>query len=137
MSGTLMRPNANPILDMMRDGDTDDMFGLCMAYLGGIADCLYDADPNEVPAEIGYGPGMGGPELPTIVRGRDVPYETLQVWEYLHNVTLRDPEGVIDDEVLAYWQGDPTFAARVADLKVAAHCLHRLIAWLDAAGQSY
>lgn len=136
MSGTRMRPNANPILDLMRDGDTDDMFGLAMAYLGAICDVLYDADPNIVSTEFGYRPGMAGPELPTIVRARDCPYETIAVWEYAHGVTLINPEGIIDAEDLAYWD-DPAFETRVEALRFAGQCLHRLIAWLDAAGQSY
>jgi hypothetical protein len=136
MSGTLTRPNSNPILDMMRDGDTGDMFGLCMGYLGGIADVLYDADPNEIPAEWGYRPGIFGPVLPTNAQGRDCPYETVTVWEYAHGVTLTDPEGIVDGETLAYWD-DPAFAERVAELKFAGRCLNRLIGWLDAAGKSY
>jgi hypothetical protein len=135
VSGTRARPNANPILNLMRDGDTDDMLGLAMAYLGGIADVLYDADPNEIPGEWGYRPGMGGPELPTVVRGRDVPWETCQVWEYAHGRTLGADE-LVDAEDLAYWD-DPGFAARVADLRFAGRCLDRLIGWLDAAGKGY
>lgn len=134
--GTLTRPNANPILNMMRDGDTADMFGLAMAYLGGIADVLYDADPNDIPGEWGYRPGMAGPELPTVVQGRDVPFETCGVWEYLHNVTLTDPDGIVEAEDLAYWDDD-TFAARIADLQFAGRCLDRMIGWCKAAGLDY
>lgn len=136
MPGTLTRPNANPILDMMRDGDTHDMFGLAMSYLFGIAECLYDADPNDVPGEWGYRPALAGTELPTSIHGRDVPYESVGVWEYLHNVTLTDPDATVDPESLAYWDDD-TFAGRIADLQFAGRCLHRLVAWLDAAGKSY
>lgn len=140
MPGTRMRPNNNPILDMMRDGDTADMFGLSMSWGYGVAEVLYDADPNEVPPELGYRPSILGPEVPN---GRDephritlddVPYETAHVWEYLHNFGTYEIEP--DAESLPYWN-DPTFKDRVAELRFAGRCLHRYIDWLREAGKGY
>lgn len=136
MNGTLERPNSNPILDMMRDGDTDDMWGLSLAYGFAVAEVLYDADPNLVPSELGYRPGMGGPEVPGpdfdphSDEGRDVPFETWQVWEHLHQA--RAPY----TGAPTYWL-DPTFESRVRELRFAARCLHRYIDWLRDAGMDY
>lgn len=140
MAGTRMRPNANPILDMMRDGDTADMWGLAMAWGFAICDVLFDADPNEVPAELQYTPSMAGPEVPNgrdephRITLKDVPYETSHVWEYLHNFEAYVNEP--DADSLPYWD-DPTFAGRVAELRFAGRCLHRYIDWLRAAGKDY
>lgn len=138
MAGTRKRPNNNPILDMMRDGDTHDMWGLAMGWGYGVAEVLYDADPNEVPAELEYRPSIAGPEVPT---GSDepeahripltmIPYETAEVWTFLHQT-----EAPYADD-LPYWD-DPTFKGRVAELRFAGRCLHRYLDWLRAAGKDY
>lgn len=138
MPGTLTRPNANPILNMMRDGDTGDMWGLTMAWGFAVAEVLYDADPNLVPAELEYSPGMGGPEVPTGSAEPEphriplsmLPYEHVEVWTYLHQTGAE----YADD--LPYWQ-DPTFDARIAELVTAGRCLARLADWLRADGRDY
>lgn len=129
----------NAILAMMRDDDiAHDPWGTAMAWGFAVCDVLYDADPNEVPAYMEYRPGLGGSEVPTSADKpevhrfalMDVPYETGQVWGYLHNTDAQ----YADD--LPYWD-DPTFAGRVCELRYAARCLHRYLALCKAAGRDY
>lgn len=138
------RPNANVVLDLMRDGDVGhDPFGTAMSWAFAVAEVLHDADPNMVPAELGYSPSIAGAEVPngsgepepyriTLV---DVPYETAEVWCYLHNVGPDDP-AASDADSLPYWE-DPTFADRAETLRFAGRCLHRYIDWCKAAGRDY
>ena len=106
---------------------------------------LYDADPNMVPPEMGYRPGIGGPEVPNgsgefgdaahRITLADVPFETTMIWCWLHDVSDDDPIAS-DADALPYWD-EPTFAARAADLRTALVCLHRYLDWCRAAGQDY
>lgn len=130
--GALKRPNANPILDMMRDSDWDDPWGTAIAWAFSACDVLYDADPNAIPAGLEYRPGMGGPEVPGAVEDvEDLSWETCQVWEWLHATSVEtDP---ID---LPYWE-DAGFRARAAELRFALLCLDRYLDWLKAAGKDY
>ena len=117
----MTRPNRNPILAI----------GMAWAY--GVVEVLYDADPNMVPGELEYRPSIAGPDLPgdpEFVEG--VPYETVAVWEYLHNA---DAMTTYADD-LPYWS-DPTFSARADELRTAALCLHRYITWTILAGRDY
>lgn len=142
MPGTLTRPNANPILAVMRDDDFSDPWGTGMSWAGAVCDVLYDADPNAVPASLGYSPGVGGPEVPNGGEGvhritvTDVPWETAHVWCWLHGLDETAPESHPDPEDLPYWS-DPAFRARAAELVTAAVCLSRYLDWVKAAGRDY
>lgn len=138
-TGTLSRPNANVVLQHMRDDDMADPWGTAMSWAFAVCDVLYDADPNSVPASLGYGPGMCGPEVPN---GRDephrigledVPYPTAELWCYLHNIDWDDAPDAND---LPYWT-DPTFQARADELERAAKILSRYLDWCKAAGVDY
>ena len=142
--GTRTRPNANPILDMMRDDDFDDPWGTAVGWAGSAADVLYDADPNMVPPSLGYRPGMGGPEVPNgsdkvdpyRITLEDVgPHQTVMIWCWLHDVSPDDPIAS-DADALPYWS-DPRFAARAAELRNALVCLSRYLDWCKAAGRDY
>lgn len=135
------RPNNNTVLQLMRDDDLTDPWGTGMAWLGGVCDTIYDADPNLVPAQCGYRPGMGGPEVPgaTILGATgpermviaDVPSPTGDVWLWAHNV---DEESIPEEP--PYWS-DPTFGRRITELVEAALLLHRYLNWCRLAGRDY
>jgi len=131
-----MNPNANPILALARDDDWNDPWGTAMSWAYGVAECLYDADPNMVPPELEYHPGMGGPEVPyrehdpgmaMSYRGEDVSWETNQVWGWLHGEHYQQP---------IYWD-DPTFEGRVQELVRTANMWHRFLDWCRATGKDY
>ena len=138
--GTRARPNANPILSMMRDDDiAHDPFGTAMSWLGSVCDVLYDADPNMVPHECGYSPGMGGPEVPNgsgepepyRITLHDLSWETGEVWYWLHA-----DDGTTDADDLAYWS-DPTFEARAQTLRQTARALSLYVDLCREAGRAY
>lgn len=143
MSYTRERPNANPILDMMRDDDMGDPWGTAISWAFSACDVLYDADPNMVPGEVKYRPGLGGPEVPN-GSGEVDPYritlddlspETATVWCWLHNVSPEEPTSS-DADTLPYWS-DPGFAGRAEELRTAILCLSRYLDWLRDAGRDY
>lgn len=136
------RPNANPILDMMRDDDiAGDPWGTAMGWAFAVCEVLYDADPHMVPVELGYRPSIAGPEVPNgldephRITLADMPLESVEVWCYLHNVDPDSPEASNADD-LPYWD-DPTFESRAESLRFAAKCLSRYLDWLKAAGKDY
>lgn len=142
MTGTLTRPNANHILNIMRDDDLSDPWGTAMAWGFAVAEVLYDADPNMVPPELGYRPGIAGPEVPNgmdepnRITLRDIPYETAAVYCWLHSIDeMADPEA-LDVNTLPYWS-DSSFDRRAEELRFAAKCLHRYLEWCKAAGRDY
>jgi hypothetical protein len=143
MPGTRLRPNSNPILDMMRDSDWDDAWGTAMGWAFAGCDVLYDADPYMVPTGLEYRPGMGGPEVPNgsgtpephRITLADLSYETVAVWCWLHNVSETDPVAS-DADALPYWE-DPAFRERAEVLRTALVCLDRYLDWCKAAGRDY
>src|SRR3954447_18264064 len=54
--GTTGRPNANPILALMRDDDMSDPWSTAMAWGFGVCDYLHHVALADVPAEMGYTP---------------------------------------------------------------------------------
>lgn len=139
-----LRPNANPILDAMRDDDLgDDPWGTTIAWSFAACEVLYDADPNMVPSEVGYRPSLAGPEVPNgsdvadpyRITLQDLSFATSEVWCYLHDVDAEDP-AASDADALPYWN-DPTFSQRADALVFAIRCLSRYLDWLRAAGRDY
>lgn len=135
MTGTLTRPNANPVLNMMRDADTSDRWGWAISWAFSACDVLWDADPNMVPAEVKYRPAMAGPELPGQIPLGDLTWETAEVWAWLHDADVSE-DATFDAETLDYWS-DPTFAGRADELRTAIVCLSRYLDWCKLAGIDY
>ncbi len=55
--GTRGRPNANPVLALMRDDDMDDPWGTAMAWAFAVCDYLYHvALCDDIPDSLGYQP---------------------------------------------------------------------------------
>lgn len=142
MTGTLSRPNSNYVLSIMRDHFDNDPWGTAMSWAGSACDVLYDADANEVPAGLQYSPGMGGPEVPNgalsdvhRITLDDVPYETVTLWCWLHNVDPNDPAANDPDQLL-YWE-DAGFRDRANELRTALLCLDRYLDWCKSAGLAY
>ncbi len=55
--GTPARPNANPVLALMRDDDMDDPWGTAMAWAFAVCDYLYHvALCDDIPDSLGYQP---------------------------------------------------------------------------------
>jgi hypothetical protein len=104
------RPNANPVLDRMRDDDWDDPWGTAISWAFAVAEVLH-AHGETVPTEMQFRPS------PVIVPDPDrepEEYPDAYVWEMLH------AEGVT-----------------IQDLQFAGRCLARYLDWLRAAGKDY
>jgi hypothetical protein len=54
--GTTGRPNANPVLALMRDDDLGDPWGTAMAWAFACCDYLHHVALAPVPAELDYRP---------------------------------------------------------------------------------
>ena len=136
------RPNKNHILAVMRDDDFSDVWGTAMAWGYGVGEVLYDADPNLVPASLDYRPSLAGPEVPNgyaephRITVKDIPFETAQVWCWLHNLDESEPDSHPDPDDLPYWE-DVDFRKRAEELVIAAKCLSRYIDWCKLAGHDY
>lgn len=119
MSGTKVRPNSNPVLDLMRDDDMGDPWGTAMGWAFAVAGVLHAAG-EEVPASMEYQPSPY-----VYINPDEVPeeYPDSMVWHLLH----RTP---------GCWV-DPDYGATVAELQFAGRCLSRYLGWLRAAGMSY
>lgn len=123
----------NTYLSLLRDNyDPADALSSTLNALFSVCDVLYDADPNLVPAQCEYSPALGGPEVPgtkyadgsvMALDDENLSFETAEIWQVLH----QQPD--------AYWE-DPTFEARVQELRQAALLLDRLSDILDAQGWS-
>lgn len=84
-----------------------------------------------MPAGLEYRPSAVGPEVPGTVDADDLTYETCEIWEWLHGVSVET-----DPADLPYWD-DPAFTARAAELRFALLCLDRYLDWLRDAGKDY
>jgi hypothetical protein len=108
--GTTGRPNANPVLDAMRDDDLGhDPWGTAMSWAGAVCDYLHHvALCDDIPDGLGYSPG---------------PF------------TPRGDDGYDDESYPARYiaeTGLDTFT-----LTTAARCLDRYLDWCKAAGRDY
>lgn len=105
--GTLSRPNANPVLNHMRDDDLSDPWGTAMSWAFAVCDYLHHiALCDDIPESLGYSPAA-------TARGEGFEEEGY-------------PESYIVE------MGLDTYT-----LIVAARCLSRYLDWCKAAGRSY
>lgn len=110
MNGTLTRPNANPILSVMRDDFGSDDWGTAISWAFGVAEVLHAAG-EDVPAELEFQPSP-----------------------YVHVDPDHEPEEYPDAYV---WSMRMNGDATVEELQFAGRCLARYLDWLRAAGRSY
>jgi hypothetical protein len=108
-TGTTKRPNANPVLDAMRDDDLGgDPWGTAMSW--GFAVCEYlhhvALADDAIPASLGYQPAA-------VAQGEGYESESY-------------PEQYIVEMALDTYT-----------LSVAARCLSRYLDWCKAAGRDY
>lgn len=122
------RPNSNYILQVMRDDDiAGDPFGTAMSWAFSCAENLA-AFGAEVPSELGYRMGAGGPCVES--------YSDFEVAEYLGAEVDHETETAnFDPEVATI--SDDVFQDRIAEVQFAGRCLHRYIDWCKAAGKDY
>jgi len=106
--GTRLRPNANPVLDAMRDDDLGhDPWGTAMAWGFAVCDYLHHvALCDDIPAGLGYSPAA-------TVRGEGF-----------------EEEGYPEQYIVE--MGLDTYT-----LVTAAKCLDRYLDWCKAAGRDY
>jgi hypothetical protein len=106
--GTAARPNANPVLALMRDDDIKhDPWGTAMAWAFAVCDYLHHvALSDDVPASLDYRPAA-------TVRGEGFEEEGY-------------PEQALVEAALDTYT-----------LTVAARCLSRYLDWCKAAGRDY
>jgi hypothetical protein len=108
-----MRPNANPVLNLMRDDDLGDPWGTAMAWAWSVCVNL-DLIGEDVPDALGYSPGAAGAFLES--------WEDHAVRDYL--IAVPGP-------------GEPTADERIAEVGEAALLLDRYLDWCKAAGRDY
>lgn len=126
------RPNKNYVLRLLRDNwDSADPWGSGMAAAWAVCESL-TAIGSDVPASLGYSPGMGGPEVPGVafadggvMSNEDVSYETVEVWEYLDLANKAHADYTLKDR------------ARVQEVYDAATLLSRYLDWCKLAGRDY
>jgi len=106
--GTRNRPNANPILDAMRDDDVAyDPWGTAMAWAFATCDYLHHvALSDDIPESLGYSPAL-------TARGEGF-----------------EEEGYPEQYIVE--MGLDTYT-----LTMAARCLSRYLDWCKAAGRDY
>lgn len=107
--GSAERPNANPVLDAMRDDDIGhDPWGTAMSWAGAVCDYLHHvALSDDIPASLDYGPA------PYTPRG----------------------DGFDDESYPARYVAEAGLDTYT--LTVAARCLSRYLDWCKAAGRDY
>lgn len=116
------RPNKNYILQVMRDGDFDDPWGLAMSWAFACAENLA-AFGQQVPSELGYQMSIAGPCVES--------YEDFEVAEFLGADVDHENETVDFDVDVT------NFASKVKEVQFAARCLARYLDWCKAAGRDY
>lgn len=138
-----VRPNRNPVLDMMRDDDMGDPWGTAMGWGFAVCEALAAAEEwHRIPADIGYRPSMAGP----LADPDDHP--TSYLLEH-----YGQPRALTDDEQTDYLAGHTSYARateteegvtvldftedQLTELETAAKCLTRYLDWCKRAGRDY